>query len=238
MSHVVVPPGIQNRTSVTQGLSVIIPVYNEEQGIGPVLTQLSCVLTGSGLSHEVIVVDDGSCDGTISIVGQHPGVILIRHQHNQGYGAALKTGIRHANFDLTCITDADGTYPCDLIPDLLERLVKSGYDMIVGARTMGKVAIPLIRRPAKWAIGQLANFVAGQPIPDPNSGLRVFRREVALQLFNVLPNGFSFTTTITLAMLTNGYLVNYTQEGHNLRFSVRRKMVSWQTLSVAQEIQS
>lgn len=215
--HVVVPPAIQDRASVTQGLSLIIPAYNEEKGIGPVLTQLSRVLAGSGLSHEVIVVDDGSDDGTTSIVEQHPGVTLIRHQHNRGYGAALKTGIRHAHFDLACITDADGTYPCELIPDLVERLVKGNYDMVVGARTRGKVAVPFIRRPAKWAIGRLANFVAGQPIPDPNSGLRVFRQEAALQLFNILPNGFSFTTTITLAMLTNGYLVHYVPIHYNSR---------------------
>jgi glycosyltransferase involved in cell wall biosynthesis len=209
LTDVFAPQRIQDRANVTQGLSVIVPAYNEEEGIGLVLRQLSRVLTGSGLSHEIIVVDDGSYDGTTSIVEQHPGVTLIRHQHNRGYGAALKTGIRHAHFDLTCITDADGTYPAELIPDLVERLVKGGYDMVVGARTSGKVAIPFVRRPAKWAIGRLANFVAGQPIPDPNSGLRVFRREVALQLFSVLPNGFSFTTTITLAMLTNGYMVDY-----------------------------
>lgn len=81
--------------------------------------------------------------------------------------------------------------------------------MVVGARTGENVAIPLVRRPAKWAIGRLANYVAGEKIPDLNSGLRVFRREIALRMFGLLPNAFSFTTTITLAMLTNNYLVNY-----------------------------
>jgi hypothetical protein len=81
--------------------------------------------------------------------------------------------------------------------------------MIVGARTGKKVAIPLIRRPAKWAINQLANFVAGEPIPDLNSGLRVFRKDIASRFFNILPDGFSFTTTITLGMLSNGFAVEY-----------------------------
>ena len=82
--------------------------------------------------------------------------------------------------------------------------------MVVGARTGAEVAIPWVRRPAKWAIGKLANVIAGQKIPDINSGLRVFKRAVALRFFDMLPNGFSFTTTITLGLLTNGYFVVYT----------------------------
>lgn len=203
------PQKSQGGAKVFEGLSVIVPAYNEEKGIGQVLTGLSRVLADSGLSYEVIVVDDGSSDNTAGIAEGHPDVTLIRHRYNRGYGAALKTGIRHTHFDLICITDADGTYPHQPIPGLVGRLVEGDYDMVVGARIGGKIAVPFLRRPAKWAIGQLANFVAGQPIPDPNSGLRVFRREAALQLFNMLPDGFSFTTTITLAMLTNGYLVDY-----------------------------
>jgi glycosyltransferase involved in cell wall biosynthesis len=191
------------------GLSVIIPAYNEEKGIGPVLSQLAEVLAERDWLFELVVVDDGSQDGTAAQAGQYPGVIVLRHRANRGYGAALKTGLRHARYDLICITDADGTYPNHYIPQLLERLLHSQYDMAVGARIGAKVAIPWVRRPAKWMIGLLANFVAGEIIPDLNSGLRVFRREAALQLFSLLPDGFSFTTTITLAMLTNGYLIDY-----------------------------
>lgn len=191
------------------GLSVIIPAYNEEKGIGPVLSQLAEVLAGQDCPFELMVVDDGSQDGTAALVGQYPGVIVLRHRANRGYGAALKTGLRHARYDLVCITDADGTYPNQTIPHLLERLLYGQYDMVVGARTGARVAIPWVRRPAKWIIGLLANFVAGEIIPDLNSGLRLFRREAAMQLFSMLPNGFSFTTTITLAMLTNGYLIDY-----------------------------
>jgi len=202
---------------VTEGVTVVIPAYNEQQGIGPVLEQLCQVMPEGSLPYEIIVVDDGSQDSTAEVARQHPVVTVLEHKGNRGYGAALKTGIRHAHYDLICITDADGTYPNERIPDLVECILDDGYDMIVGARTGENVAIPLIRRPAKWVLGQLANFVAGEPIPDLNSGLRVFRRDVALQLFNMLPDGFSFTTTITLAMVTNGYLVDYVPINYHAR---------------------
>lgn len=193
-------------------VSIIVPAYNEEHGLGGVLVQLSAIqaqLGASGQQVEIIVVDDGSTDRTADAVRQHERVTLIVHRANKGYGGALKTGIRHAKGEWICITDADGTYPNERIPDLVARAVENGCDMVVGARTGEQVAIPLGRRPAKWVIGQLANFVAGEPIPDLNSGLRVFRREAGLRFFGILPDGFSFTTTITLGMLTNGYVVNY-----------------------------
>lgn len=191
------------------GISIVVPAYDEEQGIGPVLKRLARILGGNPFRYEVIVVDDGSQDGTAREARQCSGVTVLQHKANRGYGAALKTGIRHARFDLICITDADGTYPNERIPDLLGRMEYGSYDMIVGARIGDDVAIPLIRRPAKWVVGQLANLVAGEPIPDINSGLRIFRRSVVLRFFDILPDGFSFTTTITLGMLANGYLVEY-----------------------------
>lgn len=201
-------------------VSIVIPAYNEENGIEAVLQQLGTIqehLTSAGWETEVIVVDDGSLDRTAEIAGSHPDTILIRHRVNRGYGAALKTGIRHASNDLICITDADGTYPNDRIPDLANQVVMHGYDMAVGARTGENVTVSLTRRPAKWAIRRLASFVAGEPIPDLNSGLRVFPRETVLRFFGILPDGFSFTTTITLGMLTNGYLVDYVPINYHAR---------------------
>lgn len=189
--------------------SIVIPAYNEEQAIGGVLERLLVVMEHPGVPYEIIVVDDGSQDATVEVAEGFEGVTVLRHRENRGYGAALKTGIRHAQYDLICITDADGTYPVERIPELVARLAEVGYDMVVGARVGENVSIPLVRRPAKWAIGRLANFVAGESISDLNSGLRVFRREVALRLLSLLPDQFSFTVTITLAMLTNGYLVEY-----------------------------
>ncbi|NJP06936.1 MAG: glycosyltransferase family 2 protein [Chloroflexaceae bacterium] len=199
------------------GISIVIPAYNEEHGIDGVLTQLAGVMAESGWPYEIIIVDDGSQDGTAEQVHKHQDVILISHRTNRGYGAALKTGTRHARYDVVCITDADGTYPNEQIPDLLAHMVDGNHDMVVGSRTGQHVAIPLVRRPAKWVVGKLANFVAGEPIPDINSGLRLFRRSIALSFWNILPDGFSFTTTITLVMLTNNYLVDYVPISYHAR---------------------
>lgn len=209
-----------SQTDAPQNLSVIVPALNEENGIGPVLDQLHAVLSAAGYAYELLVVDDGSEDRTAAVVHEKSAaypVVLLQHHANRGYGASLKTGIRHASYELLCITDADGTYPNERIPDLLTAMSDTHSDMAVGARTGDDVHIPLARRPAKWAIGKMASIVAGEPIPDLNSGLRAFRRSAALEFFDLLPDGFSFTTTITLGMLTNGYLVAYVPIDYHAR---------------------
>ena len=118
---------------------------------------------------------------------------MLRHIENRGYGAALKSGIRAAKHEVIVITDADGTYPSDQIPELLSKLDHA--DMVVGARIGKNVRIPLIRRPAKWMLGLLAEYIVGRRIPDLNSGLRAFRRDCVEQYFSILSNRFSFTTT-------------------------------------------
>lgn len=190
------------------GVSIILPAYNEQDGIGSVLAELHRVMGDSGLPYQVIVVDDGSTDSTAAQVDRIHNLLLC-HTTNRGYGAALKTGIRHACYALIATTDADGTYPNEYIPQLLESCREGEYDMAVGARQGEQVAIPLVRRPAKWALTRFAEFVVGQPIPDLNSGLRVFRHDAVQKFSDLLPSGFSFTTTITLAMLSNGYQVKY-----------------------------
>ena len=189
-------------------LSIVIPAYNESGGIGPVLTRLASVLAGSGLTHEILVVDDGSSDGTAqaveSLLGTLRNVRLIQHDENRGYGAALKTGIQAAAAPVVAITDADGTYPNERIPELFRVLQTRRADMVVGARTGENVHIPLVRRPAKAVLGALANYLSGRKIPDLNSGLRVFRKDPVVERFNLISSGFSFTTTVTLALLARG----------------------------------
>lgn len=186
-------------------VSIVIPAYNEAGSIGPTLEQVQATLAEAELDGEIIVVDDGSKDGTAAEVARYPDVRLIQHTQNRGYGAALKTGIRQANYDVIAILDADGTYPCEMIPRLVAEI--GTYDMAVAARTGAEVHVPLVRRPAKWALNQLANYLTGMEIPDLNSGMRAFKRDVVTSFFRLLPSGFSFTTTITLAMLTNDYNV-------------------------------
>jgi glycosyltransferase involved in cell wall biosynthesis len=192
-------------------LSVVIPAYNESHGIGPVLDELAGILGQAGLDHEILVVDDGSTDDTARVVEEKaaalPALKLVRHGRNRGYGASLKTGIRAAASEVVAITDADGTYPAEALPGLYRRMVDDGADMVVGSRTGENVHIPLVRRPAKAALRVLANYLSGHRIPDLNSGLRVFRRDPIIERFNLISDGFSFTTTVTLALLARGAAV-------------------------------
>lgn len=187
-------------------VSIVIPAYNEELGIVESVNGVREVMAASHYDYEVIVVDDGSTDKTSELV-RSTGARVVRHEENRGYGAGLKTGIQAAKGDWIVITDADSTYPADRIPDLLRDAGE--YDMVVGARVGGAAKIPLIRRPAKWVLAKVANYLAERKIPDYNSGLRVFRKDLALKFFKILPQGFSFTTTITLCSLTHGFRVKY-----------------------------
>ncbi|MEM1347486.1 MAG: glycosyltransferase family 2 protein [Myxococcota bacterium] len=198
-----------------QGITIVIPAYNEENGIGPVLAELRSELHALGLESplEVIIVNDGSKDKTGEAIAGHLSTYddemfrLVEHPQNRGYGAALKTGIRHATYPWILITDADGTYPNEHIKDVLPH--RDAFDMIVGARTGEHTNIPLIRRPPKWVLRKMASVLSQQHIPDLNSGFRLMRKEVVERFFNILPNGFSFTTTITLAMFSTGHYVKY-----------------------------
>ena len=139
----------------------------------------------------------------------HDNLTLIHHDLNAGYGAALKTGIMNATTKHIVITDADNSYPNERIPELYDLYIGDGFDMVVGARTTKEAAIPLIRRPPKWCLNKLANYLARTKIPDLNSGLRIFKRDVVLEHINLICDGFSFTTTLTLIMLCNSYRVKY-----------------------------
>ncbi|NER33763.1 MAG: glycosyltransferase family 2 protein [Oscillatoria sp. SIO1A7] len=132
---------------------------------------------------------------------------VIQHDRNLGYGAALKTGIRQAKYPLIVITDADSTYPNDRIPELVALAREA--DMVVGARIGANVSYPTLRKIPKWFLVRFAQWVTKSRIPDLNSGLRVFRKSVVEKFINILPDNFSFTTTITIAMLTNYYIVRY-----------------------------
>jgi glycosyltransferase involved in cell wall biosynthesis len=186
-------------------VSIIVPAYNEEEGISATLADIRLAMGRRPMEHEIIVVDDGSTDGTVDAAQRQEGVRLIQHHTNRGYGAAIKTGIRQARYDWIAIIDADGTYPPEALPGLLDEIDQC--DMVVGARPSGD--IPAARRPAKWLLARLAEYLAETQIPDLNSGLRVFRKDVALSYFNILPSAFSFTITITIAFLSDHYLVKF-----------------------------
>ena len=211
------------------GVSVVIPAFNEESSIQLVVTELRDLLFEHKIISEIIVVDDGSTDATAQRANAARARVL-QHRSNRGYGASLKTGIAAATYDVIAITDADGTYPGRYLPQLLAELESA--DMVVGVRIGNDVHIPLVRRPAKWVLKRLANYVSNSKIPDLNSGLRVFRRDLAMQYFPILPNYFSFTTTITLATLCDNYAVSYIPIDYRKRQG-RSKIVPWDAGSFA-----
>ena len=197
-----------------KAVSVVVPAYEEGPHVAAQIRALRTVLKRTGWAFEIIVVDDGSTDGTGEAAAAE-GVRVLRHRRNRGYGASLKRGIEAAAHEWILITDADGTYPADSIPALLELAPLN--DMVVGARTGDTVQVPLARRPAKWFLGRLASYLAERELPDINSGLRLIDRRLVEAYQHLLPDGFSFTTTITLAATVNGYEVAYVPISYRAR---------------------
>ena len=197
--------------------SIIIPCYNEKHAIRDTIEWILSVIRDSKLKNvEIIAVNDGSTDGCEQVLNaltkEHHSddLLVVHHKRNQGYGAALKTGIRRSQSDYICITDADGTYPNDRIPDLIEQISSKDLDMVVGARIGPNVEYSKIRSIPKMILVPWVSFLCGTEVPDMNSGLRIFRRDRSLDFLKLLPDGFSFTTTITICLLRNRYAVEFT----------------------------
>src|SRR5688500_11928711 len=189
-------------------VSVVLTVYNEKGHLRDEIARISAALETSPYSYEIVVVDDGSDDGSgaqiDALLGDH--VRLIRFAHNHGSGAARKAGSAAARGRVVVWTDVDMTYPNDEIPRLVKEL--DGHDQVVGARTEQGTFRPG-RRQARWAIGRLAEFLSESEIPDLNSGLRAFRTDVVRQFLHQFPDRMSHVTTVTMAFLANGYSIKY-----------------------------
>jgi glycosyltransferase involved in cell wall biosynthesis len=186
-------------------LSIIIPVFNEAKCITQTLSKLSDILEKSNFEYEIIVIDDGSTDNTRQNIPDTKHTRVISHESNMGYGAAIKTGLTKAVFERVCITDADGTYPLDEIPKL--NTLMQNHDMVVGSRTGAHVDYSWLRKIPKFFLKYYIEFITDKKVPDINSGLRIFNKAKALKFYKLYPNGFSFTTTITIAFITNGFNV-------------------------------
>ena len=185
---------------------VVIPAHNEEHAAGPTVERVRAALEGLPITFEVILVDDGSIDRTRA-AAERAGARVVGSPVNRGYGWALKRGIASGDSQLVAILDADGTYPPEALPALLE--LAQSAEMVVGDRSAAMGNVPWVRRPAKWILSKLANFLARQKIPDLNSGLRVFDRASLERFIALLPDGFSFTSTITLCMICSYMRVVY-----------------------------
>jgi glycosyltransferase involved in cell wall biosynthesis len=183
--------------------TILIPCYNEVGAIEDTVRQLDAILLAAfgPDDFEILVIDDGSSDGSdrvlAALTGEMSRLHVIRHARNRGYGASLKTGVRRARGNRIAITDADGTYPHARMPDLLA----IDATMVVGARIGEGVDYSKLRAFPKIFLRRYAQWVTQEPIPDINSGMRVFDRALALRHIHILPDGFSFTTTITIASL-------------------------------------
>lgn len=197
-----------------QSLSVVIPAFNEQESIRRVVAGIRDQLNSAGVEHEVIVVVDGATDNTASEASAVADRV-IEHPQQRGYGRSLKSGILAAKHELVAIIDADGTYPANRLPDLMCEAQR--YDMVVGARSGKHFQGGPFKRIGRWVFRRLAEFSAGQKIPDINSGLRVFRRNEMIRFFPIISAGFSFTTTSTLAYLHNDLLIKYVPVDYHKR---------------------
>lgn len=195
---------------MTPEFTLLIPCFNEQAVLSATLDAVFAHLPAD-LDCEVIVVDDGSTDDSPRILRElaaaRSRLEILTNPHNRGYGAALKAGLLRARGEYVAIVDADGTYPIAQLPELMRQC--RGRDMVVGARTAADVTYSRLRAIPKYFLRHWVSWIARMPVPDINSGMRVFRRDVAERYISILPDGFSFTITITLAMLTNHRITHF-----------------------------
>lgn len=212
-------------------LTVLIPAYNEAAAIAETAQRVQAALAATDGAAEIIVIDDGSSDGT-GAAAAAAGVTVLHHPINGGYGRALKTGVRSATGDWIAIVDADGSYPIEKLPHLLADV--PAFDMVVGARQGANYQGSFMKWQGRKALTALVKFVTGVDVPDVNSGMRVFRKNVALENLDRFSNGFSFTTTLTLAMFNQGYFVKYVPIPYAARIGESKVRIGRDTLRTMQ----
>jgi polyisoprenyl-phosphate glycosyltransferase len=193
----------------------VLPVYNERGHLLEEIERIQSALDASPYSYELVVVDDGSTDGSGELLQSVEGIRLLRLAQNRGTGTARRTGTRAARGRVVVWTDVDMTYPNEEIPRLVKEL--EGYDQVVGARTSEQGRARVLRASAKWCIRRLASYLTETEIPDLNSGMRAFRRVVADQFLHLLPKGFSCVTTLTMTFLANGYSIRFVPIDYSAR---------------------
>jgi glycosyltransferase involved in cell wall biosynthesis len=198
----------------TLDVTIVLPCYNEQDHVLGEVDRICKAMDGTSFSYELLVIDDKSTDGTLAVLHQalphYPQMRLMSFRRNGGSGTARRIGTGEAYGRIVVWTDADMTYPNERIPEFVQYLLDHpDVDQVVGARTTEQGTYKLLRVPAKWAIRKIAERLASTRIPDLNSGLRAFRRDVALPYLRLLPPGFSCVTTITMSFLSNQHPVDY-----------------------------
>jgi len=188
-------------------VSVVLPAYNEQQAISGVLDGIMAVMGPQKIPYEILVVNDGSTDGTCAECVARPFVKVVTHDHNRGNGAARTTGVMAARGRTIVMLDADGTYPVEAIPQMIREL--ESCDMVIGARQREMGTLKMLRSLAKEFIRALASYMIQTHIPDLNSGMRAMKRDLVPQFFGILPSTHSWVSTITMAFLSSGYNVRW-----------------------------
>src|SRR5262245_41895312 len=195
-------------------VTVVLPCFNEQDHVLKELERITAAMDASAFSYELLVIDDKSTDNTLAVLraaqASYPRMRLVAFGRNGGSGTARRIGTTAAKGRVVVWTDADMTYPNERIPEFVQHLIDQPHvDQVVGARTSEQGTLKLLRVPAKWTIRKVAETLAGTKIPDLNSGLRAFRRDVSLPYLRLLPPGFSCVTTITMSFLSNQHAVDY-----------------------------
>jgi glycosyltransferase involved in cell wall biosynthesis len=194
-------------------VTIVLPCFNEQDHVLDEVERISAAMDASVYTYELLVIDDASTDRTLAVLEEalprYPQMRLMPFRRNGGSGTARRIGSFEARGEIVVWTDADMTYPNERIPEFVAMLDDPTYDQIVGARTSEEGTHKLLRVPAKWLIRKLAEKLTNSSIPDLNSGLRAFRREVSLPYLRLLPPGFSCVTTITLAFLSNQHDIRF-----------------------------
>ncbi len=203
-------------------VSIILPCYNEQDHVAAEVERICEAMDASGYSYELVAYDDASADGTLARLREaaprFPHLQIVHFDRNGGAGTVRRVGTQRARGEVVVWTDADMTYPNERIPELVQMLEKDpSLDQVVGARISEEGTHKILRIPAKWFIRKLAERLTNTKIPDLNSGLRAFRRQVALPYLRLLPPGFSCVTTITIAFLSNQHYVRYVPIGYAKR---------------------
>ena len=214
-----------------EGVSLVLPAFNEEGAVRRVVRTFQVALEAAGVPYEILVVDDGSTDATAREAGSADAYV-IQSPHNLGYGLALRRGILAAKYPYVLICDADGTYPTSASSELIA--LAEHFDMVVGARMGRHFRGRGVRALARIGLRMFSSFAVGRRIPDVNSGFRIFRKADCLRYFGILSPGFSFTTGLTLAMISDARAVAFVPVDYGARVGRSKVRLVRDTLRIAQ----
>jgi glycosyltransferase involved in cell wall biosynthesis len=219
---VVVSPTVSDTSPSAPYVSIILPCHNEEGHVIAEVLRICEAMDASGYDYELVAYDDASTDQTLArlyeAAPRFPHLQIVHFHRNGGSGTVRRIGTQQAKGEIVVWTDADMTYPNERIPEFVQMLEKDpALDQVVGARTSEEGTHKILRIPAKWFIRKIAEILTNSEIPDLNSGLRAFRRQVSLPYLRLLPPGFSCVTTITIAFLSNQHDVRYVPIGYAKR---------------------